>query len=50
MCGQIYGQRRDLLSLANIKAVNEKGQSSVDIDRVDQQVVNVETEFALPRK
>lgn len=40
-----------LLSLANIKAVNEKGQSSVDIDRVDQQVVNVERlNFALPHQ
>ncbi|MFR3743384.1 MAG: hypothetical protein ACLTYF_29855, partial [Escherichia sp.] len=38
-----------LLSLANIHAVNEKGQSSVDIDRVDQHVVNTERlNFALP--
>jgi colanic acid biosynthesis protein WcaM len=38
-----------LLSLANIKAVNEKGQSSVDIDRIDHQVVNVQNlNFRLP--
>jgi colanic acid biosynthesis protein WcaM len=40
-----------LLSLANIKAVNEKGQSSVDIDRIDHQVVNVQNlNFRLPAK
>lgn len=38
-----------LLSLANIHAVNESGQSSVDIDRVNHQVVNVEAvNFRLP--
>ncbi|AYL07016.1 colanic acid biosynthesis protein WcaM [Enterobacter kobei] len=49
--GKFMAKDETLLSLANIKAVNEKGQSSVDIDRVDQQVVNVERlNFALPRK
>ncbi|MBB7108128.1 hypothetical protein HEN53_022085, partial [Escherichia coli] len=38
-----------LLSLANVHAVNESGQSSVDIDRVNHQVVNVEAvNFRLP--
>jgi hypothetical protein len=40
-----------LLSLANVRAVNEKGQAAVDIDRVDQHVVNTERlNFALPRR
>jgi colanic acid biosynthesis protein WcaM len=43
MCGKFMAKDETLLSLANIKAVNEKGQSSVDIDRVDQQVVNTGT-------
>ncbi|SQC91404.1 putative colanic acid biosynthesis protein [Cedecea neteri] len=39
-----------LLSLANIHAVNEKGQSSVDIDRIDQLHVNSENlNFTLSR-
>jgi hypothetical protein len=40
--GKFMAKDETLLSMANIKAVNEKGQSSVDIDRVDQQVVNTE--------
>ncbi|WP_256742678.1 hypothetical protein, partial [Cronobacter sakazakii] len=37
--------------LANIQAVNEKGQSSVDIDRVDHQHVNTQMlNFALPTR
>jgi colanic acid biosynthesis protein WcaM len=48
---RVKAKDETLLSLANIKAVNEKGQSSVDIDRVDQQVVNVERlNFALPHR
>lgn len=49
--GKFMAKDETLLSLANINAVNEKGQSSVDIDRVDQQVVNVERlNFALPHR
>ena len=38
----LMAKQDTLLSLANIHAVNETGQSSVDIDRVNHQVVNVE--------
>ncbi|MBM3071012.1 colanic acid biosynthesis protein WcaM [Enterobacter sp. RHBSTW-00994] len=49
--GKFMAREETLLSLANITAVNEKGQSSVDIDRVDQQVVNAEKlNFTLPRR
>ncbi|WP_193131861.1 colanic acid biosynthesis protein WcaM [Enterobacter hormaechei] len=49
--GKFMAKNETLLSLANIKAVNEKGQSSVDIDRVDQHVVNTERlNFALPHR
>lgn len=49
--GKFMAKEDTLISLANINAVNEKGQSSVDIDRVDQQVVNVERlNFHLPKK
>lgn len=49
--GKFMAKKETLLSLANIKAVNEKGESSVDIDRVDQQVVNTERlNFALPHR
>lgn len=49
--GKFMAKDETLLSLANIHAVNEKGQSSVDIDRVDQQVVNVERlNFKLPHR
>ncbi|MCV2510238.1 colanic acid biosynthesis protein WcaM [Leclercia pneumoniae] len=49
--GKFMAKEETLLSLANVKAVNEKGQSSVDIDRVDQHVVNVDRlNFALPGK
>lgn len=47
--GKFMAREATLLSLANINAVNEKGQRSVDIDRVDQQTVNVESaNFRLP--
>ncbi|WP_227318927.1 colanic acid biosynthesis protein WcaM [Cedecea davisae] len=47
--GKFMAKDDTLLSLANIRAVNEKGQSSVDIDRVDQLHVNSENlNFALP--
>jgi hypothetical protein len=47
--GKFMAKEDTLLSLANIKAVNEKGQRSVDIDRVDQQSVNVSgLNFRLP--
>ncbi|WP_312627701.1 colanic acid biosynthesis protein WcaM [Scandinavium sp.] len=49
--GKFMAKEDTLLSLANIKAVNEKGQRSVDIDRVDQQVVNTNRlNFQLPGK
>ncbi|MGU3415457.1 colanic acid biosynthesis protein WcaM [Enterobacteriaceae bacterium C34A] len=47
--GKFMAKEDTLLSLANIKAVNEKGQRSVDIDRVDQLVVNTNgLNFRLP--
>jgi len=47
--GRFMAKQDTLLSLANIHAVNEKGQSSVDIDRVDQHVVNTDKlNFRLP--
>jgi colanic acid biosynthesis protein WcaM len=49
--GKFMARQDTLLSLANITAVNEKGQRSVDIDRVDQHVVNVDRlNFTLPEK
>jgi len=47
--GKFMAKQDTLLSLANVHAVNESGQSSVDIDRVNHQVVNVEAvNFRLP--
>lgn len=47
--GKFMAKNDTLLSLANIQAINEKGQSSVDIDRVDHQHVNTsDLNFALP--
>lgn len=47
--GKFMAKDDTLLSMANIHAVNEKGQSSVDIDRVDQLHVNSENlNFILP--
>lgn len=49
--GRFMAKNETLLSMANIHAVNENGQSSVDIDRVDQHTVNVENlNFRLPAK
>lgn len=49
--GKFMARDDTLLSLANVTAVNEKGQSSVDIDHIDQQVVNTERlNFALPQR
>lgn len=49
--GKFMARNDTLLSMANVTAVNEKGQSSVDIDHVDQRVVNVEkVNFSLPQK
>ncbi|ATF91952.1 colanic acid biosynthesis protein WcaM [Cedecea neteri] len=48
--GKFMAKDDTLLSLANIHAVNEKGQSSVDIDRIDQLHVNSENlNFTLSR-
>jgi len=47
--GRFMAKEDTLLSLANVRAVNEKGSSSVDIDRVDHQHVNTSgLNFALP--
>ena len=48
--GRFMAKDETLLSLANVRAVNEKGHSSVDIDRVDQRYVNSERlNFVLPK-
>ncbi|EJF32319.1 MULTISPECIES: colanic acid biosynthesis protein WcaM [Enterobacteriaceae] len=48
--GKFMAKDGTLLSLANIHAVNERGQSSVDIDRIDQLHVNGENlNFALSK-
>ncbi|NIG76469.1 colanic acid biosynthesis protein WcaM [Klebsiella sp. Ap-873] len=48
--GKFMAKNDTLLSLANIHAVNERGQSSVDIDRIDQLHVNGEhLNFTLAR-
>lgn len=47
--GRFMAKEETLLSLANVRAVNEKGRSSVDIDRVDQRYVNSDgVNFSLP--
>lgn len=47
--GKFMAKQGTLLSLANVHAVNEAGQSSVDIDSVNHQVVNVAAvNFRLP--
>lgn len=47
--GKFMAKDDTLLSLANVHAVNEKGQSSVDIDRINHHVVNVDAiNFRLP--
>lgn len=49
--GKFMAKRDTLLSLANVHAVNEAGQSSVDIDKVNHQVVNIEAvNFRLPER
>ncbi|MNH34980.1 putative colanic acid biosynthesis protein [compost metagenome] len=49
--GKFMAKEETLLSLANVKAVNEKGQRSVDIDRVDQHTVKAEgLNFTLPKR
>lgn len=48
--GKFMAKQDTLLSLAHVSAVNEQGQSSVDIDRIDQHVVNTEhLNFNLPK-
>ena len=47
--GHFMAKDDTLISLANIHAVDEHGQPSVDIDRVDQQRINVKAvNFRLP--
>ncbi|HCH38516.1 colanic acid biosynthesis protein WcaM [Leclercia sp. M50] len=49
--GKFMARDETLLSLANINAVNEKGQSSVDIDRIDHHTLNTERlNFNLPKR
>ena len=49
--GVFMAKKETLLSLANVHAVNEKGQSSVDIDRINHHIVNVEKiNFRLPER
>ncbi|MWN88707.1 colanic acid biosynthesis protein WcaM, partial [Escherichia coli] len=49
--GVFMAKKETLLSLANVHAVNEKGQRSVDIDRVNHHIVNVEKiNFRLPER
>lgn len=49
--GKFMAKDDTLLSLANVHAVNEKGQSSVDIDRINHQVVNIDAiNFRLPER
>jgi len=49
--GKFMAREETLLSLANINAINEKGQSSVDIDRIDQHTINTERlNFSLPKR
>lgn len=49
--GKFMARDETLLSLANMNAVNEKGQSSVDIDRIDHHTINTERlNFKLPKR
>lgn len=49
--GVFMAKKETLLSLANVHAVNEKGQISVDIDRINHHIVNVEKiNFRLPER
>lgn len=49
--GKFMARQDTLLSLANVHAVNEHGQSSVDIDSVNQHRVNTEAlNFRLPER
>ncbi len=49
--GVFMAKKETLLSLANVHAVNERGQSSVDIDRINHHIVNVEKiNFRLPER
>jgi hypothetical protein len=49
MYGEIYGKRRDVAVDGEHQGGKREGQSSVDIDRVDQLVVNTERlNFVLP--
>ncbi len=49
--GVFMAKEETLLSLANVHAMNERGQSSVDIDRINHHIVNVEKiNFRLPER
>lgn len=49
--GVFMAKNETLLSLISVHAVNENGQSSVDIDRINHHIVNVEKiNFTLPKR
>ena len=49
--GILWRKKETLLSLVNIHAVNENGDNSVTIDKINQQIVNVEAiNFSLPQQ
>ncbi len=49
--GRFMARDETLISLRNITAVNKNGQSSVDIDRIDQKYIHVSAlNFSLPDK
>ncbi|MEO3991177.1 colanic acid biosynthesis protein WcaM [Pseudocitrobacter cyperus] len=49
--GKFMARKDTLLSLASVNATNEKGEQSVDIDLLDQEVINSERlNFALPKR
>ncbi|HGC4286110.1 TPA: colanic acid biosynthesis protein WcaM, partial [Escherichia coli] len=49
--GIFMAKKETLLSLVNIHAVNENGDNSVTIDKINQQIVNVEAiNFSLPQQ
>lgn len=51
VCGVFMAKKETLLFLANVYAVNEKGQIFVDIDRINYHIVNVEKiNFRLPER
>ncbi|MCZ7834538.1 colanic acid biosynthesis protein WcaM [Atlantibacter hermannii] len=49
--GRFMAREETLLSLRNINAVNEQGQASVEIDRIDHKYINVSSvNFPVPKQ